>query len=125
MPADYKIDKSKRMVFSLAYGNLIDQDVFKHQDKLRCDPDFDPSFSQLVDCTNITQIDGLSLKAISVLADRDPFGFGSRRAFVTPHNPDYDVLRLYEVLTTVHEDVVVVFKDMTKACEFLNLDLEQ
>ena len=123
MPADYKIDKSKRIVFNIAYGNLTDQDVFKHQDKLRNDPDFDPSFSQLVDCTNVIQIDGLSLKAISVLADRDPFGLGSQRAFVAPHNPDYDVFRLYELLTTVHEDVVIVFREMLEACKFLNLEL--
>jgi hypothetical protein len=123
MPADYKIDQSKKMVFSLAYGNLIDQDIFKHQAKLRTDPDFDPSFSQLVDCTNVTQIDGLSLKALYVLADRDPFGLGSQRAFVAPHNPDYDVLRLYELLTTVHKDVVVVFRDMEEACKFLCLEL--
>ena len=125
MPADYKMDKSKRMVFSLAYGNLTDPDVFKHQDKLRGDPDFDPSFSQLVDCTNVTHIDDLSLKAISVLADRDPFGLGSQRAFVAPHNPDYDVFRLYELLTTVHEDVVIVFREMSEARKFLNLDIKQ
>ena len=123
MPADYKIDKSKRMVFSLTYGNLTDPDVFKHQDKLRNDPDFEPSFSQLVDCTNVTHIDDLSLKALSVLADRDPFGLGSQRAFVAPHNPDYDVFRLYELLTTVHKDVVVVFRDMSEAHKFLNLEL--
>ena len=90
---------------------------------LRNNPDFDPSFSQLVDCTNVTQIDGLSLKAISVLADRDPFGLGSQRAFVAPHNPDYDVFRLYELLTTVHEDVVIVFREMSEARKFLNLEL--
>jgi hypothetical protein len=122
MPADYKIDKSQSMVFSLAYGNLTDQDVFMHQGKLRTDPDFDPSFSQLVDCTNVTQIDNLSLKALYVLADRDPFGFGSQRAFVAPHNPDYDVFRLYELLTTAHEDVVVVFRDMEETYKFLNLE---
>jgi hypothetical protein len=125
MPADYKIDTSKRMVFSLAYGNLTDPDIFKHQDKLRNDPDFDPGFSQLVDCTNVTHIDDLSLKALSVLADRDPFGLGSQRAFVAPHNPDYDVFRLYELLTTVHEDVVIVFREMSEARKFLNLDIKQ
>jgi hypothetical protein len=122
MPADYKIEKSKKMVFSLAYGNLTDQDVFMHQGKLRTDPDFDPSFSQLVDCTNVTQIDNLSLKALYALAERDPFGLGSQRAFVAPHNPDYDVFRLYELLTTAHEDVVVVFRDMEETYKFLNLE---
>ena len=123
MPADYKIDTSRKMVFSIAYGNLTDQDVFKHQDKLRNDPDFDPSFSQLVDCTNVTEIDGLTSEALYVLAERDPFGLGSRRAFVAPQNPEYNVFRLYELLTTVHEDVVVVFKEMREAREFLDLKL--
>jgi hypothetical protein len=123
MPADFKIDKSRMMVFSKAYGNLTDSDVFKHQDKLRNDPDFDPSFSQLVDCTNVTQIDNLSLKALYVLADRDPFGLGSQRAFVAPHKPDFDVFRLYELLTVVHKDVVIVFREMSEARKFLNLEL--
>jgi hypothetical protein len=123
MPADYKIDKSRRMVFSKAYGNLTDDDVFTHQDKLRNDPDFDPSFSQLVDCTDVTHIDDLSVEALYVLAERDPFGLGSRRAFVAPQNPEYNVFRLYELLTTVHKDVVVVFKEMREAREFLDLKL--
>ena len=42
MPADYKIDTSKRMVFSIAYGNLTDEDVYSVLNRLREDPDFDP-----------------------------------------------------------------------------------
>ena len=124
MPADYKIDKTQRMVFSIAYGKITDQEVYAHQDKLRDDPDFDPGFSQLVDCTNVTQIDELSTEALYVLAERNPFGLGSRRAFVAPQNPEYNVFRIYELLTTVHPDVVVVFKDMEEAYEFLNLELK-
>ena len=122
MPADYKIDTSKRMVFNIAYGNLTDEDVYSVLNRLREDPDFDPSFSQLVDCTNVTNIDELSTEAIYALAEKNPFGIGSRRAFVAPHNPEYNTLRMYELLTTVHPDVVVVFKDMEEAYEFLNLD---
>jgi hypothetical protein len=122
MPADYKIDTSKRMVFSIAYGNLTDQDVFAHQDKLCNDPDFDPGFSQLIDCTNVTHIDDLSTEGIYALAEKDPFSLGSRRAFVAPYNPEFNTFRIYEILTTVHKDVVVVFKDMEEAYEFLNLD---
>jgi len=122
MPADYKIDTSKRMVFSIAYGNLTDQEVYAHQDKLRNDPDFDSEFSQLVDLTNVTHIDDLSIEALYALADKDPFGLGSRRAFVAPHNPEYNVFRIHEILTTVNPDVVVVFKDMEDAHEFLNLE---
>jgi hypothetical protein len=123
MPADYKIDTSKRMVFSKAYGNLTDQDVYTHLDKMRNDPDFDSGFSQLVDCTNVTNIDDLSTEALYALAEKDPFDIGSQRAFVAPYNPEYNTFRIYEILTTVLKDVVVVFKDMEDAHEFLNLEL--
>jgi hypothetical protein len=121
MPVDYKIDTSKKMVFSMAYGNLTDQDVLANLDKLCNDPDFDPSFSQLIDCTNVTHIDELSNEAIYTLADRNPFGLGSLRAIVAPQNPEFNTFRIYELLTTVHPDVVVVFKNMEDAYEFLNL----
>jgi hypothetical protein len=122
MPADYKIDTSKRMVFSIAYGNLTDQEVYAHLEKLCNDPDFDPGFSQLIDCTNVTHIDELSTEALYAMANKDPFDIGSRRAFVVPYNPEYNTFRIYEILTTVHKDVVVVFKDMEEAHEFLNLE---
>ena len=122
MPADYKIDKSQRMVFSIAYGNLTDQDVYAHLEKLRNDPDLDPSFSQLIDCTNVTHIDDLSTEGIYALSEKDPFSLGSRRAIVAPYNPELNTLRIYELLTTVHSDVVVVFKEMEEAYEFLNLN---
>jgi len=30
MPADYTIDKSLKMVFSVAHGEITDQDAFSH-----------------------------------------------------------------------------------------------
>ncbi len=124
MPVDHKIDTSKKMVFSMAYGNLTDQDVYTNLERLRNDPDFDPSFSQLVDCTNVTNIDDMSTEAIYTLAEKNSFGLGSQRAFVAPSNPEYNTFRIYELLTTVHPDVVVVFKNMEEAYEFLNLNFE-
>ena len=70
---------------------------------------------------DVTHIDDLSTGGIYALAEKDPFSLGSRRAIVAPYNPEYNTLRIYESLTTVHPDVVVVFKDMEEAYEFLNL----
>jgi hypothetical protein len=49
MPAEYKVDKALGVVFSLAHGILTDHDAYSHQDKLRNDLEFEPSFSQLFD----------------------------------------------------------------------------
>ena len=122
MPADYTIDKSKRMVFSKAYGNLTGQDIISHQDKLRNDPDFDPSFSQLVDCTKVTKADDLSTDNIYALAERNPFGAGSHRAFVAPKNLLYGMFRMFQILTDDYPDELSVFRDITEARKFLKLE---
>jgi hypothetical protein len=121
MPAEYKIDTSRRMVFSKAYGILTDQDVNSHQEKLRDDPDFDSSFSQLVDCTNVTKADDISTDAIYELARRHLFGAESKRAFVAPKKLLYGLLRMFQILTNDYPDELVVFKDMTEARKYLKL----
>ena len=122
MPADYTIDKSLRMVFSKAYGIIADQDVYAHQEKLRDDPDFDPSFSQLVDCTGVTKADDLSTDAIYELARRHLFGAESKRAFVAPQKLVYGLIRMFQILTEDYLDELVVFKDLAEARKYLKLE---
>lgn len=122
MPAEYTIDKAQKMVFSKAYGVFTDQEVYAHQDKLRNDPDFNPSFSQLVDCTNVTNADALSTDAMYELADRNPFGAGSHRAFVAPKKLLYGLFRMFQILTDDYPDELIVFKDLTEARRYLKLE---
>ena len=122
MPAEYIIDKSQRMVFTKAYGDLNDQEAYAHQDKLRDDPDFDPSFSQLIDSTNVTNAESLSLKAIYALAEKNPFGTGSRRAFVASNRLLFVMFHVFEAITKDHPDEIVIFKDLTEARKFLELE---
>ena len=122
MPAEYTIDKARRMVFSEAYGPITDQEVLAHQDKLRDDPDFDPGFSQLIDSTNVTKADDLSTDAIYKLARRNPFGEGSQRAFVASNRLLYIMFHVFQTITEEHSDEIVVFKDLTEARRFLELE---
>lgn len=122
MPAEYKIDKSKKMVFTKAYGILTDQDAYAHQDKLRNDPDFDPGFSQLIDSTNVTNAENLSLEAIYTLAERNPFRVGSQRAFVASNRLLYVMFHVFQAITEEHPDEIVIFKDLAEARRFLKLE---
>ena len=120
MPAEYKIDTLSGVVFSLAHGILTDHDAFSHQNKLRKDPDFNPSFSQLFDFVNVGQV-LLSTEAIHHLAERNPFGPGSKRAFVAPSDLMYGLSRMFEVLITDHQNELSVFRDMQEAHLHLSL----
>jgi hypothetical protein len=122
MPAEYKIDKARRMIFSVAYGTLTDLEVHSHQEKLRDDPDFDSSFSQLVDCTDVTKADDLSTDAIYELARRHLFGAESKRAFVAPKKLLFGLFRMFQILTDDYPDELVVFEDLPEARKYLKLE---
>ncbi len=121
MPVDYTIDKSLRMVFSKAHGIMTDEEIYAHQEKLRDDPDFDPGFWQLADCTRVTKADDLSTDAIYELARRNPFGEGSKRAFIAPKKLLFGLLRMFQILTEDYPDELLVCKDMAEAHMYLKL----
>ena len=77
MPAFYKIDKERKLVFSSGSGVLTREDILGHQDRLLQDPDFDPSFSQLSDFTHITKID-LTPEDVRLAAKKNIFSPQSR-----------------------------------------------
>jgi len=78
MPAFYKIDKERRLVLSSAYGVFSRADSVAHREKLLKDPDFDPSYSQIADFTQVTKFD-LRPKIFTNLP-RDPFSRRNRAA---------------------------------------------
>lgn len=124
MPVEYKIVKSLGIVFSDANGVLIDADAIVHQDMLRSDPDFDPSFQQVLDFTDVTEFK-LSTQAIHTLAQRNPFGKGFRRAFVAPSRIAFGCARMFQILTDEYEDEINVFEEMSAALDYLGLKKEQ
>lgn len=79
MPANYVIDKHHRLVITRACGVLTFQDCVRHQDRLLKDPDFDPTYNQLLDFFEVTSIQ-LDELAIRFLMIRHVFSGQSRRA---------------------------------------------
>jgi hypothetical protein len=63
MSAYYNIDKELRLV-STGSGVLTMTDALAHQEKLLKDPDFSPRFCQLMDLTQVTNVEfGTSTEA--------------------------------------------------------------
>src|SRR5260370_379170 len=79
VPTAYEINKQRRLVISTGLEPLTLADALAHQDKLARDPDFDPSFSQILDLTRVTLIN-LQANDIRRLAQKTIFSPESRRA---------------------------------------------
>ena len=97
MPAFYKIDKERRLVMSSASGVFTLADAVSHMERLSKDPDFDPSFSQIADFTQVTRVE-LSSDEIRRLAQRGIFSGHSRRAFIAPNAVTFGIGRMFETL---------------------------
>ena len=123
MPATYRIDIERKMVFTLTTGTLTDADCLKHRDQLLKDPKMDSSFDQLADCTQVTSFE-VSTDGVHALADHNPFGEGSRRAFVVSTDHCYGMARMYQALTDHHAHVLTVFRDLATARNWLRLPPE-
>lgn len=119
MPAFYKIDKERRLVLSAVSGVFSQADVLAHQQKLLNDPDFDPSFSQIVDFNQVTDFK-LSAEEIRLLAQRSIFSPTARRALIMPSNLGYGLARMFEILREDQGDVGTrVFRTLEEALDWV------
>ncbi|MFZ0821075.1 MAG: hypothetical protein WAM91_13470 [Candidatus Acidiferrales bacterium] len=97
MPCCYKIDRERRLVMSTGYGVVRREDLMEHQNQLLADPDFDPAFSQLMDFGHMTKLE-VTATDMHLLAERNIFAPGARRAVVVSDDAGYGLARMFETL---------------------------
>jgi hypothetical protein len=111
----YEIDKERRLVTSTASGVLTLGEVWAHQKKLLQDPDFHPSFSQLMDLTQITKLE-LSSEDVRRVAGNGIFSPNSRQAILASSNLVYGLARMFQILREMKgEEGIRVFRDRDEA----------
>ena len=120
MPAFYRIDKQKRLIVSTASGVLTLDDVLKQQQQLLKDSDFDPSFSQLVDFDDVTEV-AVATDDVRRMAEKSIFEPGTRRALVAQKSDvAFGLSRMFEILRNLKGDEGVrAFRDRKQALTWL------
>lgn len=94
MPFSYSIDRKTRVVTTTFSGTLTDHDVENLIDQLKRDPDYDPSFDELIDCTAVNE----NKVTQKTLSSEQPFSHNARRAVVAPSSLNYGVSRMFQTL---------------------------
>jgi len=119
MPATYEIDKERRLVISAGLGPITYADLLEHQNKLLKDPDFDPSFSQIIDFTRMTSLK-LEPSEVRNLAQRNIFSPESRRAIVALNDLEYGFGRMFGILReNAGETGIRVFRSLDEAVDWV------
>jgi hypothetical protein len=119
VPFFYIIHEEQRLVLSIGWGRVTFDEVRAHRSQLLRDPDFSPTFNQLVDLTAITDTD-ISGVYVQWFASDSVFSPTSRRAAVATRPDIFGVLRQFEAYHGERARVHV-FYEWDSALEWLDI----
>jgi hypothetical protein len=111
----YEIDKERRLITSTASGVITLPEIWAHQEKLDKDPDFDPSFAQLLDVTQVTKLK-LSSEDVQRVAESNTLSTNPRLAIVATSSLVYGMARMFQIFREMKgEEKTRVFRDRDEA----------
>jgi hypothetical protein len=117
--AFYKIDKERRLVLSFGAGLLTEEDILGHMDRISKDPEFDPSYSQLVDFRQITGIE-FGPEDVRQFAERNIFSSRARRAILVKDDLQFGLARMFEIHRELNgETGIRVFRTFDEALDWI------
>jgi hypothetical protein len=120
VPSSYKIDTGRRLVITRIWGAATDEDIHEHARRLRADPLFDPTYRQLADMSDITEI-LVSKGTIEEISRGQLFVPGAPRAFVASQDAVFGLLRKYQLHADSAGQLIGVFRDRKAAEDWLGL----
>lgn len=120
MPYTYEIDAGRSLVITCASGDVTDDDVEGHYERLLTDPLFDPVFQQLIDLRDATDL-AITPRFVVQHAARPIFQPGVKRAIVGDQEFQYGSGRMFAALAKTSGQLVWVFRRRDEAERWLDL----
>lgn len=120
MPFNYEIDPQRRLVISRLWGAVTDREVYEHNQKLRSDPRFDPTYRQLTDLTGVTEI-VVTTGMINETSLDQFFAPGTRRAMVATDDGVFGMARMFALRAEGLGQTIEVFREEQPARDWLGI----
>jgi len=120
MPGSYLLDTSRRIVFSRGWGVVTDAQLLAHSDALRADLRFQPSFKQVADFREVSEI-LLTSRGVHLNAEASPFSRDARRAFVVVTDEAFGISRMFSLYADTSPDQFRIFRTLSPAMEWIGL----
>ena len=117
MPADFRIDRSKRVVYCRAWGVVTNQDLADNRVGLHADPAFEPDMAVLYDFADVTDVQVTS-EALGRLAQTSHLVPTARQALVVSSDVAFGLARMYAILSG-NEEQNLIFRDRASAVRWL------
>ena len=117
MPIDYTIDTQRQLVRTRAWGIVTALEWLAYTDRLKADTDFLPSFDQLADFTEVTEL-AIPPGAESQIVAASAFSKDSRRAAAASTDFVFGMARMYQG-NLPDGDRIKIFRSLKEAEEWL------
>jgi hypothetical protein len=111
----------RRLVFSEAWGVLVDDEIIAHARTLREDARFHPTFQQIIDFRRLSDIK-LTTPGIRAVAARNPFSPEPHRAFIVASDEAFGLARMYAAYTDIPANPIRIYRTLGPALEWVGLD---
>ncbi len=122
MAVRFTIDVNQRLVVLTYYGEASDADLSQIASLIRSHPDFDPSFSEIVDLSGITAGTFSTSALANLERQASIFNLTSLHAIIAPQTHMFGLARMVQVLGEETRPDLMVVKTMDEARKFLRLD---
>lgn len=116
--AAYRIDPNRRMVVVRFGKTLRVRDISSYADSLRSNPLFDPSFSELVDLSQVESLELGAEEAMKLADEIDPFSPNAKRAFVVQSSAPAYAARMHKLLRAENQNIRI-FESIDEARRWL------
>ena len=121
MGVQVTVEASQRLVISTFSGDLTDADILGVASLIRAHPDFDPSFSEILDFSGVTTA-SVSTSAVQEVSRRaSNFNLASLHVMIAPQDVIFGLARMSEVFAEKTRPNAVAVRSMEEAREFLRL----
>lgn len=97
---DYFLDQDRRLVVVKFRKRVTADSIAQYAEALRSHRQFNPAFSEIVDLSEVEELDLQADEFIRLADEVDPFSLAARRAFVVRNSVQSHAARMHKILRT-------------------------
>jgi hypothetical protein len=116
----FTIDVARRLVVTTFEGATPVSEIFELSSRIRAHPDFDPDFSEIIDCTRITHSDMSPDTIRSLSRGEQIFNRSSKHVIVAPADHIFGLARMGQAYAEQTMPNVMVVRTMADALKLLS-----
>lgn len=122
MPFTLQIIPEQKLVVTKLFGEVNEKEYLAVGAAMRSHPDFDPAFSEMIDCTGIANFD-ISIAFLERAAEAQSiFSISSKHIVVAPRDYLYGLGRMAQTLAEQTKPNTVVVRTLAEAYEILGIE---